>query len=213
MIFGWDISTSVVGLAVLDDDGKWVSSSYFDFATMAKGAKSLFDKMDECEWWIAEQLSKYPTGHHWHYFEDRLANFSFGKTMMQTLMTLSAFNCVFSYRVIQVHSGLLSENGGAIGHTHTHPSTVKAALKRDGLLIPKGSDKKVLTLHFVRRTVPAFPVEYGRTGKPKPFCYDMADAYIVARAGFLKRGVAKHAEPEEVDGDQADAGSGDPDEG
>lgn len=215
MIFGWDISTSVVGVAVLDDDGKWVESTYFDFATMAKNSKTIHEKMFACEKWLITLLTKYGHGTHRHIFEDRLANFSFGKTMMQTLMTLAAFNALFSYRVLQIHEIILD-----IGHhgvleksLFLHPSTVKAALKRDGLLIPKGSDKKVLTLHFVRRTVPEFPVEYGRTGKPKPFCYDMADGYIVARAGFLKRGVAKNAEPEEVDGDQADVGSGDPDEG
>ncbi len=205
-IFGWDISTSVVGMTVLDDDGNWVESSYFDFARMAKGARSLFDKMDECEWWIKERLEKYPKGSHWHYFEDRLGNFTFGRTMMQTLMTLAAFNFAFSYRVVKMHLELPGITG--VGHTHIHPATAKAALKKEGLLIPKGSDKKLLTLHFVRRTVPDFPVEYTRTGSPKPHCYDMADAYLVARAGYLKHGAVRNEQPKEASSDKADTGAG-----
>lgn len=203
MQFGWDISTSVVGVAILDDDGKWVKSSYFEFAKMAKGAKTLHEKMFACENWIYDLLSNYPIGYHHHFFEDRLANFSFGKTMMQTLMMLAAFNALFSYRVMQIHDGLFADKLGEHGvkSTYLHPSTVKAIMKKDGLIIPKGADKKLLTLHFARRNVPDFPVEYTRTGSPKPFCYDMADGYIVARAGHLRKHQGKDGKIQEAEGD------------
>ena len=31
-----------------------------------------------------------------------------------------------------------------------------------------------------------FQVEYGRTGKIKPHFYDMADSFVVAKAGLLR---------------------------
>ena len=215
MIFGWDISTSVVGLSVLKNDGTWVESSYFDFGSMAKGAKNIYSKMKQCEWWIEDRLKKYkddPDGH-MHFFEDRLANFSKGFTRLQTLMMLAAFNAMFSYRVLQVHSILASSLTPDIAYSHLHPSTVKATMKKEGLIIPKGSDKKQMTLHFVRRTVQQFPVEYTRTGTPKPFCYDMADAFIVARAGYLRKYLSKNAKGKEVESLEDDSGPGDDIEG
>lgn len=69
---------------------------------------------------------------------------------------------------------------------HLHPSTVKATMKRDGLVIPRGGDKKRLTLEFVRSVVPGFSYIETRNGNPQPYCYDTADAYCIARAGYLK---------------------------
>ena len=39
-------------------------------------------------------------------------------------------------------------------------------------------------MNFLIDNEPHFTVEYGRTGKPKPYCYDQADSLIIARAGF-----------------------------
>jgi hypothetical protein len=189
MLFGWDISTSVVGCTILNEKGKFVSTTYFEFTKMAKGAKTIFEKMRACEQWIYDTLSPYSSGSHEHFFEDRLGNFSKGFTRLQTLMMLAAFNAMFSYRVTQIHDSMLVENPecGEVLFSHLHPSTVKAVMKRDGLVIAKGLDKKQVTLHFVRRTNPDFPISYKSTGKVQDHCYDMADAYITARAGFLRK--------------------------
>lgn len=213
MIFGWDISTSVVGVCVLKNDGTWVESSYFSFSTMAKSADGIYEKMNSCEQWLESVLRKHSEdSSHTHFFEDRLANFSKGFTRLQTLMMLAAFNAMFSYRTLQVHKAIAGKDK-LIEFNHLHPSTVKAIMKKDGLLIPKGSDKKQMTLLFVRRVNEQFPVEYTRTGMPKPFCYDMADAFIVARAGYLRKYLSKNAKGKEVKSLEEDLGAGDDNEG
>jgi hypothetical protein len=60
-------------------------------------------------------------------------------------------------------------------------------MKTQGLIIPKGGDKKELTLNWVRAHEKDFPIELNRNDNPQPYCYDMADAYITARAGYLLR--------------------------
>lgn len=200
MIFGWDISTAVVGVTALDHDGKWVKTDHFDFHKMAKEAKSLHDKMDESEWWVKEFLSQYKTGSHTHFFEDRLANFSAGRTMLQTLMTLAGFNCLFSYEVWRIHKEVATHEDGCtgVGTIHIHPSTVKAIMKREGLVIPKGADKKKLTLEFVKNIVPGWQVFLNKNENPHPFNYDRADSYIVARAGYLRKYVLGDATRKEA---------------
>lgn len=194
MYFGWDISTSIVGVTVLDECGKWVKSSHFDFAKFSE-SRSLHDKMDESRWWVEEFLAPFSSGSHHHFFEERLANFAKGRTRLQTLMRLAGFNALFSYEVWRIHREICPYEKGGVGilSTHIHPSTVKAVMKREGLVIPKGGDKKKITLDFVRSTVPGWEVFLNRNENPHPFNFDRADSYITARAGFLRRYVLSNA--------------------
>lgn len=198
MIYGWDISTSFIGFTVLTDGGKFVETSHFDFKKIK--AKSLHDKMDESQWWIEDCLSKYISGSHIHYFEDRLGNFMAGRTMMQTLTMLASFNTLFSYEVKRIHleMGERAKQVGdnsmvGVGSIHLHPSSVKAIMKRDGLIIDKKDDKKKKTLEFVSRTVKGFEVFSNKNGNPLPWNYDRADSYITARAGYLRKYVGTDA--------------------
>lgn len=174
MIFGWDISTSVIGITVLDNDGNFVKSSYIDLRKVDGG---IFEKATVAESQLHKFFYENVDGDSVHYIEDRLGNFSAGKSMLQVLMMLAAFNAVISY--------MLKKLPGCEIH-HIHPSSVKAVMKVEGLVIPKGADKKALTLAFVQRKEPSFPVPLNRNDKPQPYCYDMADSYIVAKAGFIK---------------------------
>lgn len=207
MIFGWDISTSFVGVTVFDDNCKWVKSDHFNFEKMAKGAESLHDKMHESQWWVEDFLAPYHTGSHHHYFEERLANFSSGRTMLQTLMKLAGFNALFSYEVWRIHLSLLTPGTGGVGTTFIHPSTVKAIMKREGLVIPKGGDKKDLTLKFVSKKEPEFVIDRNRNDNPQPWCYDRADSYITARAGYLRGYLSSHATRAKDPGDAGDPGT------
>lgn len=195
MIFGWDISTSVIGVTVLSDTGDWIETSHFDFSKIE--AKSLHDKMDESQWWVEEILEKYVAGSHNHYFEDRLGNFAAGRTMLQTLMKLAGFNALFSYEVWRIHRDIgdkcrwnKSEDDPGkmvgVGSNFVHPSTVKAIMKREGLIIPKGGDKKQITLEFVKKKVNGFEVFLNKNGNPHSYNFDRADSYIIARAGYLR---------------------------
>lgn len=124
-----------------------------------------------------------PPGYaHAHFIEDRLGSFSFGRTSQQTLMKLAAFNSVISYVIWNEFHRL----GTATCVEHIHPATAKSVAKKDGLIIPKGVDKKQMTLDWVVSKEPNFPLVLNRNGKPQPYCYDQADAYLIGRAGFIR---------------------------
>jgi hypothetical protein len=180
LIYGWDISTSIIGVSVFTDEGKYTKSFYIDLRK------------------IEGQLEKARAFHDWlkgtsinvenvsnHFIEERLGNFSAGHTMMQTLTKLAAFNAVVSYIIWNHNVG----EGRVVNVHYLHPSSWKAVMKRDGLIIPKGSaEKKKLTLEFVRKVQPGFPYEenLNKKGNPQPWLYDLADAYCIGRSGWRK---------------------------
>lgn len=180
MFIGWDVSTSVIGITVLDETGKFITSEYIDLRKL--DTETLLPKMEEAEEEVRNFICKHAksvTEPMRHFIEDRLGNFSGGRTSLQVLMKLAAFNAVVSHFVNKY-----SPAGSSVNYLH--PSSVKAIMKVEGLVIPKGSDKKALTLEYVSKREPAFPVPKNRNDKPQPYCYDMADSFIVARAGFIK---------------------------
>lgn len=183
MIFGWDISTSIVGATVLTPEGKFVESRFHDMRK--KTDCSLLDKVEEAEFFVREFVTnRTGAGPVTHYIEESLGSFAGGRTMMQVLMKLASFNLAFSY---MIHRECMTIPGiTGVGIHHIHPSTVKASMRSEGLFIPKGANKKIITLNFVQKIEPTFPVALNRNGKPQPYCFDMADSYIVARAGYLR---------------------------
>ena len=174
MIFGFDVSTSIIGVCVLKDDGTPYEFSYVDL----RKKKSLCDKAnafhDHLYDWGLHRSHKSKI-----FIEDKLSGFSGGRTSQQTMMKLAAFNGIAQYIAFKKLQW--------VEPIPIHPSTVKATMKKDGLIIPRGSDKKKLTLDFVKDVVVDFPYVETRNGNPQPHCYDMADAYCVARAGYLKQ--------------------------
>ncbi len=102
--------------------------------------------------------------------------------MQQTLLKLAAFNASVSYVIWrQFHMA-----GVFTTVEHIHPSTVKGIMRKRGLVVPKGGDKKMLTLEWVSNQESSFPVTLNKNGKPQPYCFDMADSFIVAYAGYLR---------------------------
>jgi len=168
MIVGLDVSTSIVGICKLTNDGKFVSTDYVDLRKIKdfiEKCEKFHDALFEC----ADLVDKL-------FIEDKLSGFSGGKTMQQTMMKLAGFNGAVTYIAAQVLK---------CRPIHIHPSTAKATMKIDGLFIPKGADKKKLTLEFCKK-IEGFPYIETKNGNPQAYCYDQADAYLIARAGFLK---------------------------
>jgi hypothetical protein len=181
MIYGWDVSTSIVGMAEFDDNGKFVRVEHLDLRKL----DDFTAKADAAERWI-RSFDVIADESGTHYIEERLGNFSSGRSMIQVMMKLAAYNAVFAH--------LLHQTAPYSEIRYLHPSSWKAIMKRDGLLIPKGTDKKKeITLAFVRSKVPQFQVPLNRNDKPQPWCYDMADAYCIGRAGYLKYAQGKKA--------------------
>lgn len=178
MIVGWDISTSIIGVAIFKDDGTYFASRYLDLRKI----DDLNVKADAARTFvqgIKAELHVY--GNHQHFVEERLGNFSSGRTMLQVLMKLAAFNALVSFFIWDE----LDSSGSKI--SFVHPSTWKALMKKQGLIIPKGSkEKKQITLDFVKKLEPEFKIDLNRNEKSQPWMYDMADAYCIGKAGFLK---------------------------
>lgn len=181
MYVGWDISTAIVGLAIFDSSGHFVSARYCDLREIV-GLNLKADKLLE---FVNDVLSDplldldLPVI---HCVEDRLSGFNGGGSNMGTLMMLSAFNAMACWMIWRAWT---NDNGVPTNIMMLHPSTVKSVLRADGLVIPKGGDKKKITLGFVRAKEHSFPVVLNRNGNPQPYCYDMGDAYVTARAGYL----------------------------
>lgn len=184
MIYGCDISTSIVGWATFTNDGKFVRVDYCDL----RDVEGDLAKADTFREWLANltpDRKLYCDDENYVVIEERLGNFSAGRTMLQTLMKLAAFNSVVSY-ILWRHEHSSGKHRGII---RLHPSTWKSIMKKEGLLIPKGSDKKKeITLTFVRRKEPTFDdfIELNRNNNPQPQCYDMADAYCLGRSGIIR---------------------------
>lgn len=221
MIFGWDVSTSIIGVTLLKDDGSFVCSDHLD---LRKSEDGMLSKAEEVEEWVRELLECHASNFvvdriaqanpvfdapviFDHFIEDRLGSFAAGRTMLQVLMKLAAFNMVVSYIIQKASTDLVAKNvgGGGVRIEHIHPSTVKSIMRKEGLVVPKGGDKKVLTLDFVSRRWPGFTVDRNRKGNPQPWCFDRADSLIVARAGYLRSYLSRNGTGEEATGDQVDA--------
>lgn len=187
MIYGLDVSTSIVGFAQFTNDGKFVRADHVDLRK-TDGILAKADALREFINGLAPMAGFYRDDENYVFVEERLGNFAAGKTMLQTLMKLAAFNAIATY-IMWRHENSTGKHRAVV---HIHPSTWKSLLKKEGLFIPKGSkDKKELTLSFVRRKEPDFEeiVRLGnlnKNGNPHPWCYDMADAYCIGRAGYLR---------------------------
>ena len=49
-----------------------------------------------------------------------------------------------------------------------------------------GTKAKEVVLQYVLDNVPAVLIDYTRHGNPKPQCYDKADSWVIAHAGWIQ---------------------------
>jgi len=178
MVIGFDISTSITGVAVVAD-GQLV---YYGSIDLRK-YKDIFDKtiamkeklmdlfetyqLDNEDQWGA---SNYPIKH--IYIEQSLHMFMSGKSSAKTLSTLTRFNGIVSWLIYE----LFEIRPTFIGST--------TARKQAGIKVPRGKKAKQVVLEHLLENEPAFKIEYTQHGNPKPESYDRADAIVVARAGY-----------------------------
>lgn len=181
MIFGWDVSTAVIGFAAFDDSCNFVTGSYCDLRKI----DDLNEKADRADEFVSlETIHVISHDRGTHFVEDKLAGMG-GGSNAGTIMRLGAFNAMVSW---MIHRNITIEEAACRGDVlyHIHPSTVKAIMKKEGLIVPKGGDKKRLTLDWVVAREPRFPLVLNRNDNPQPYCFDQADSYITAIAGFAK---------------------------
>ena len=169
MILGLDISTSITGATVLDKEGNIVFCEAWDLRNK-NHFSSLFDKgkfIKNKIWELEDRFSIEEI-----YIEQSLQSFRSGFSSAKTLSTLSRFNGIVSWMCYEIFE--------------IQPEYIAAtsARKKCGITIPKGVKAKEVVIKYIVDNVPDVPINYTKHGNPKPQCYDMADSWVIAKAGY-----------------------------
>lgn len=166
MILGLDISTSITGATILDDDGNIVVNVAWD----TRKYKNFFVKAE----YIYNQLKdiNYPINK--VYIEQSLQSFRSGFSSAKTLSTLSRFNGIVSWMAYKLFE--------------VEPEYIAAisARKAVGIIVPRGTKAKQCVIKYIIDNVPNVSIAYTKYGNVKPDCYDKADSWVISRAGYLR---------------------------
>lgn len=201
MIMGLDISTSCVGISILDLEGSLLDLRHVYLRVEEDEEKlDTFDKAVRMRAVFREIREEFSLSE--VYIEENLQAFQPGKSSADTIVKLARFNGIVSYL--------------CLSELELKPKfiNVSTARKLSGIKVDKKSpvDTKDQVLTWARLKLPSFPwpqrvISRGkRKGQevPEVWCYDMADAYVISRAGLvlwqLDRNNASDA--------QADTGNG-----
>lgn len=169
MILGLDVSTSVVGVCVMDDD-KIVETTYWDLRKI----DGLYEKASVIEYKFKDIQVTYSIDA--VYIEEALQMFGAGLSSATTIATLQKFNGIVSWLCFQQFG---------TSPVHINPTSARSFC---GIKVPRGQKAKEVVYHHWTVDEPVLTPEYGRTGKPKPYLYDIADAITIAKAGrFVAR--------------------------
>lgn len=171
---GLDISTSCTGICVLSDDGNLKILTHLKYPPKM----SLWSKADLTRETLMTLREQYSLEISDFFVEESLQKFRPGLSSAKTLTTLSKFNGIVCYLGREV----LGLDPVSIN--------VNAARKTVGLKIPRGSNAKDIVHSWVsEETSYDWPTKILKSGPRKGQevmlneCYDMADAYLIARAG------------------------------
>ena len=165
-ILGLDISTSVTGVAIIDENENIIHQDAWKFTS--KDFKDIFDKAQTVKNELIKLDSKFDITN--IIIEQALFTFKPGKSSAQTLSLLTKFNGIVSY---------LCWN-----QFHIKPEFIgaRSARKLCGLTIKKGQDSKKIVMQFLIDTCPEFNYRINKNGNIGAECYDIADAIILAKA-------------------------------
>lgn len=168
MILGLDISTSILGYTILDDNGNIIVCDCID---MRKEESDILVKGKIVEQKFEELSKQYNITK--VYIEQSLQAFRPGLSSAAVILLLGKFNGIVSWLASKIFN-LYPEFIGAT-----------TARKEVGIKVPKGENSKEVVLKHLLDTVPQFVVQYTPKGNPKQGTYDRADSYVIAYAGYL----------------------------
>tara|TARA_Y100000114_G_scaffold28391_1_gene24171 strand:+ start:1435 stop:1950 length:516 start_codon:yes stop_codon:yes gene_type:complete len=168
MILGLDVSTSKIGYCILDYDKNLIEHNVMKFKPL-----QLEDRAEIFFQFLKGISKEYKIKN--VFVEEPFTMFGGGKTTAGTMAKLQRFNGMCSFAVRRVFG--------------RNPELIAANKARGlvGLKIKRGEDTKKKIIEWVENKYPKhFIVELTRHGNPKPGTDDMADAIVVALAGFSK---------------------------
>ena len=179
MILGLDISTSCTGWSVLTPEGKLASMGYIPLNKLG----CLFSKADVVSKFASDTNLFQDITH--IFIEENLQAFRPGLSSAKTLITLARFNGIVSY-VVKKEFNLLPVY-----------LNVNSARKSLGIKLVRGKKAEKSTKEQVLDWVDgeldnySWPNKILKSGPRKgnvvleSGCYDMADSYVIARAGKM----------------------------
>lgn len=169
MILGLDISTSITGITLLDDNGEVKVMNAID----TRKYKNFFQKAEAVKKVLTDLSNSYKVEE--IFIEQSLQSFRSGFSSAKTLSTLSRFNGVVSWMCY------------SLWNLEPQYLAATSARKSCGIKIPKGEKAKPVVLQYVLDNEPTFVVEYTKHGNPKPDSFDRADSWVIAKAGFFQK--------------------------
>jgi Holliday junction resolvasome RuvABC endonuclease subunit len=180
MILGLDVSTSCTGWCVLGEDGSLVKMGFIGLSK----DKNIFKKAQKVRQKLSEINIEY--GIERVFVEENLQAFRPGLSSAKTLLTLARFNGIVSY-ISQLEF-----------YSPPEFINVNSARKNLSIKIKRSKDcgktTKDQVLEWVTGEIGSgylWPTKTMKSGKRKgqtvleTGCFDMADAYVIARAGLI----------------------------
>jgi len=167
MILGLDISTSCTGITILDYTGNVIINTCWTFRQ-----DDSFDKLTAAKQHIAEIKNKYSITE--IYIEESLQAFRPGFSSAKTILSLAKFNGILSWMLYQ--------------EFNIKPKYIGAGTARKlcGIKISKGIPAKQQVMDWMLENQTWFKVEKKKNSeKIKDHYYDMADSFVIAKAGSL----------------------------
>ena len=169
MILGLDVSTSITGVSVLDDNGTLLFNEAWDTRNKNK-FKDVYSKAKHVHLKLKDISNAYNIER--VFIEQPFMFFSSGGSSAKTMASLQRFNGMISWMCCDIFN-----------HTPEHLSAAESR-KLAGVRVPRGENAKIAVLNFIVDNEPSFKLSYTKFGNPKPECFDKADSLVVARAGY-----------------------------
>lgn len=177
-ILGLDVSTSKTGWCLLDDVGCLVKMGCVDLSSH----HDLFEKTDHLIASLRHEIPQVDASFD-VVIEEPLLSFARGMSSASTLLTLNRFN------------GMVTHSCWQNLQVKPRHLNVIFARRRLGIKKDKGQNIKDVVMSWVASDVVdySWPTKVITRGKRKgetvfePFCYDVADAYVMARAAHAER--------------------------
>lgn len=182
MILGLDISTSVTGYTLLNDNGDLVKLGHLELKKIKDGLWSKVDFMKD----FIKQLSKeYEIKH--VFVEEPLSKFSRGKSSSSTISLLMRFNGIVSYLIHQ-EMGM-----DAVYYAPSRARKLcglkmrsKTSCKKEGIPWKPQKEQAFEQMNEQAPFSGTYNWPLKRTGRLKDYCYDQMDSFIIAKAGLIE---------------------------
>ena len=146
------------------DDDKIVHTEYIDLRKIG----NFFEKAKKVEDSLKEIKKNHNIEH--IFIEQALMFFRRGGSTAKTMSVLQRFNGIISWQSYQLFD------------MEPNYVTPISARSKCGIKVARGKKaKEVVMEHFIESK--EFQIDYTRYGNVQKYCYDIADAVVVARAG------------------------------